>query len=200
MDEANSTPRILEVLEHAPRPLKAREIAKRLAGKCAQDVDRRRVNHRLYYALGLRVVRDDGSRWGVPGRDVAPLPPIRPDSQMELNAEQVDVIQRSAEERLLVTAPAGTGKTHVLPRRLEHLVEEEGLRGGDQVVVLSFSRAAVGEVRRRLEDVQGLARNVRIVTFDSFATWMLGIVLLDDSWAEIGYDGRIRACTRFCGG
>ena len=79
--------------------------------------------------------------------------------------------------------------------RLVHLVETEGLHGGDELLVLSFSRAAVSEVRRRLV-VRRAARAgyVRVVTFDSYATWLLALVDPEGTWLDQSYDDRIRAC------
>ena len=73
----------------------------------------------------------------------------------------------------LVSAAAGTGKTHTLAGRLTRLIEREGLSAGDDVLVLSFSRAAVAELRRRIGGLAGDARYVGVATFDSFATRIL---------------------------
>ena len=48
-----------------------------------------------------------------------------------------------AEQRMLVIAGAGRGKTEVVCRRIQHLVEDERLSPIGEIVVLSFSRAAV---------------------------------------------------------
>jgi superfamily I DNA/RNA helicase len=55
--------------------------------------------------------------------------------------EQQQVIERPADSRTLVIAPAGSGKTYTLVRRLDHLLDE-GL-SNDEILMLSFSRAAV---------------------------------------------------------
>jgi len=59
------------------------------------------------------------------------------------------------------------------------------------VLALSFSRAAVGELRRRLRASGSDARAIRPVTFDSFATRVLAQVDPDGPWTEQTYDDRI---------
>ena len=94
------------------------------------------------------------------------------------------------ESQLLVLAGPGTGKTFTLVNRVGELVE-----AGRSPLVLSFTRAVVREVHRRLAGRrQGAARYVRPVTFDSFATRLLSGLLIDEErWIAAGYDGRIAA-------
>ena len=70
--------------------------------------------------------------------------------EVSLTKEQENIVTLGARTQALVTAAAGTGKTHVLVDRLSHLVEVQGLSPGSEILVLSFSRAAVTEVRNRL--------------------------------------------------
>jgi hypothetical protein len=110
----------------------------------------------------------------------------------KLTAEQREFAEADVFERLLVTAGPGTGKTHTLIARLAYLVEEAELRATD-ILVLSFSRAAVGEIRRRLGGTE--ARYVTPLTFDSFATRLLADVDPLGTWVEQSYDGRVAAAT-----
>lgn len=112
-----------------------------------------------------------------------------PDS-VALDASQLWVADAPAEARLIVTAAAGQGKTEVVLARLTSL-NEQGVSIRDDVLVLSFSRAAVETVRRRSEGV-GL-EDVNIRTFDSFAA----SVLLDAGEFEHvrGFEARIRRAT-----
>jgi len=109
--------------------------------------------------------------------------------------EQLAVIQAPPSVRALVDAPAGTGKTHSLAGRLAHLVEQEDLGPGDEVLVLSFSRAAVSELRSRMAALGGDARYAGAYTFDSFATRLLALSADADTVQGWGYDRRIRAAT-----
>ncbi|WP_326829256.1 UvrD-helicase domain-containing protein [Streptosporangium sp. NBC_01810] len=113
---------------------------------------------------------------------------------MELTDEQRDIAEQPGDARLLVTAGAGTGKTFTLIRRLSALIEDEGL-GADEVLVLSFSRAAVREVRDRLAVYGENAQHVEVRTFDSYATQLLSEITPEGTWQHSSYDQRIREAT-----
>lgn len=89
-----------------------------------------------------------------------------------LTAEQQAVVDQPWDTRLLVTAGAGTGKTHTLVRRMDalvgHIDPDEALEASE-LLVLSFSRAAVRELRDRIARHGEHARRVRVQTFDSWA-------------------------------
>ncbi|WIM87440.1 AAA family ATPase [Candidatus Mycobacterium wuenschmannii] len=111
--------------------------------------------------------------------------------KFELNDEQLAVVEASADERLLVIAGAGQGKTEVVVSRIDSLVQNEGIVASEEVLVLSFSRAAVTAVRKRLDLRDVGAANVR--TFDSFAS----VLLLDANVQPEGnFDARIRRATK----
>ena len=115
-----------------------------------------------------------------------------------LTQEQRVVVDAGLDERLLVLAGAGTGKTEALVARIRRLVADEELAPGRELLVLSFSRAAVGEMRRRIGLGIGRSRRVRPITFDSFATRLLSSLPPDSTpigWRERSYDGRIAAAT-----
>ena len=109
-----------------------------------------------------------------------------------LTEEQSAVAGAGVAERLLVTAGPGTGKTHTLVARISHLVEEDDVHPGG-ILALSFSRAAVGELKDRLRATGRDAGRVAPITFDSFATRLLSHVDPDGPWAEETFDGRIQA-------
>lgn len=112
-----------------------------------------------------------------------------------LSGEQRTVAEASPDKRILVTAGPGTGKTHTLVARLVCLTDKYGLAPGSEVLVLSFTRSAVHEIRKRAQSVGGDARYVRATTFDSFATRLLSEVSPDGPWTTQSYDGRIVAAT-----
>ncbi|MGC5258213.1 UvrD-helicase domain-containing protein [Gordonia sp. DT218] len=110
--------------------------------------------------------------------------------EFRLDEEQTRVAEADADERLVVIAGAGQGKTEVVASRLAHLIEQEGLSASTELLVLSFSRAAVHAVRTRLADRETAEVNVR--TFDSFASQLL----LDEDIEPTGtFDDRIRQAT-----
>ncbi|KAB8186359.1 UvrD-helicase domain-containing protein [Microbispora catharanthi] len=108
---------------------------------------------------------------------------------------QQRLIEEPADARLLVTAPAGSGKTFSLIHRLAYLIDEEGLEPSE-LLVLSFSRAAVREIRKRLVALDSAAAQVEVRTFDSYATWLLSELVPDGPWQRVSFDQRIREATR----
>ena len=117
----------------------------------------------------------------------------------ELTEEQISVVMAPSSERQIVLAPAGSGKTHVLIQRVEHLIGSEGLAGGDELILLTFSRAIVQELRRRASSSGGEARFATISTFDSFATRLLSEELPESAFSHLGYDDRIKLATKIIG-
>ena len=114
----------------------------------------------------------------------------------DFSDEQRSIVELPAWTRTLVNAAAGTGKTHTLVGRMTELVERHDLSAGDDLLVLSFSRAAVAELRRRVGVLGGDTRYVGAATFDSFATRMLAAIAPDDMALRGDYDSRIRAAVR----
>jgi hypothetical protein len=114
-------------------------------------------------------------------------------SRFHATPEQQRVISAPYTEKLLVLAGAGTGKTETLVRRTEHLIDCEGLEHGS-VLILSFSRAAVRELKSRLVRTETDARFVCARTFDSFATRILMNSEVPDP-APLNYLARIRRVT-----
>ncbi|WP_030251802.1 UvrD-helicase domain-containing protein [Streptomyces violens] len=113
-----------------------------------------------------------------------------------LTPAQSSVVTQPWDARTLVTAGAGAGKTTTLTYRLEHLTGTEELEAGE-ILVLSFSRAAVRELRERVDRLATTARRVRAQTFDG---WALSLLLLEDpqrnDLAGTGFDRRIRMATQ----
>ena len=112
-----------------------------------------------------------------------------------LTPAQQGVACAGASEKILVTAGPGTGKTQTLLARLGHL-SEQGHAMASEVLVLSFSRAAVRVIRERVRDMGAENPDVRFVsaaTFDSFATRLLSGAAPDGPWKTLVYDARIEA-------
>lgn len=94
------------------------------------------------------------------------------------NAEDSEVrskiVNASPEERILVEAGPGTGKTEIAARRLASLLDS-GVRPSE-ILVLSFSRSAVKTLTSRLTKIDNTSelvleelRHLSIRTFDSWA-------------------------------
>ena len=70
---------------------------------------------------------------------------------------------------VVLLAGPGTGKTFVLIRRIEHLVEAQGVPP-KHILALAFTRAAAAEMRHRLEEgMSGAGLRVKASTIHSFA-------------------------------
>ena len=114
------------------------------------------------------------------------------DGVPRLTAEQRAVVDQPADAKVSVTASAGTGKTHTLVRRLDALVARHDLAAGE-ILVLTFSRAAVRELSRRLAGQGEAARYVAASTFDSWALRLLTHADASSEWSIRPFDDRIRA-------
>ncbi len=94
--------------------------------------------------------------------------------------------------RAVVVAGPGTGKTHTLVRRTAALLDTGELAAGRDVLVLSFTRAVIGELRTRLGD-HPMARFVLPVTIDGHAGRVVG--RYDDALPTGGYEATVRRAT-----
>ena len=83
--------------------------------------------------------------------------------------EQLSVIEAGHDQRLLVEAGPGTGKTAVACARIAYLVGEEGIAESN-IWMISFTRTAVAEIRSRLQSYVGeSAFSIKVATIDSHA-------------------------------
>lgn len=96
-------------------------------------------------------------------------------NSVSAEAEKRDVIEAPLGTNQIVFAPPGTGKTYALVKRLSNLIlHGEITNPSCEVLILSFSRAAVAEIVNRMaEESRDFGnidlRYVQIRTFDSFA-------------------------------
>lgn len=114
--------------------------------------------------------------------------------EMEPTPEQQKIISHCVSAKVLVTAGAGTGKTETLVRRIAKLVDD-GLSPGSEVLVLTFTRAASGELKKRVASIGGKTSMVRARTLDSFATRLLANKDQGGAWTDLDYDERINYLT-----
>lgn len=85
-----------------------------------------------------------------------------------LTAEQLAVVDQSVSAQTVVVGGPGSGKTNTLAHRVVKLFDSGQVSDPQDVLVLSFTRAAVAELRQRLS-AHPAARLVQPVTIDAFA-------------------------------
>lgn len=83
-----------------------------------------------------------------------------------------DAQKRAIEHRdgpLLVIAGAGTGKTRVITERIRHLLESNDSLSGENILGLTFTNKAAGEMKARVVKAAGeRGKNVTLATFHAF--------------------------------
>ncbi|MFB6816138.1 DNA helicase PcrA [Streptomyces sp. NPDC056347] len=100
-------------------------------------------------------------------RDGAPRPVIDPAALLDgLNTEQRAAVVHAGSP-LLIVAGAGSGKTRVLTHRIAHLLAERGVHPG-QILAITFTNKAAGEMKERVEQLVGPRANAMwVMTFHS---------------------------------
>jgi len=75
---------------------------------------------------------------------------------------------------LLVIAGAGTGKTRVITERIRHLLESDPSLLGENILGLTFTKKAAGEMKARVVKAVGeRGKDVTLATFHSFCEALL---------------------------
>jgi len=94
----------------------------------------------------------------------------------ELSPRQLSIIKDNQNQYILVAAGPGSGKTRVLVHKLASLLLMEDVKH-EQLLMLTFSRAATTEFKKRLIKLIGNAANfIEIKTFHSYCFDLLGRV------------------------
>jgi DNA helicase-2/ATP-dependent DNA helicase PcrA len=76
---------------------------------------------------------------------------------------------------LLVVAGAGTGKTRVITERIRYLLETQPDLAGEQILGLTFTERAAGEMKWRVSQTVGeRGQKVQLSTFHAFCATILG--------------------------
>jgi len=95
------------------------------------------------------------------------------ESGLKLNEAQRRAI-RHGEGPLLVIAGAGTGKTRVITERIRHLLQSDESLSGENILGLTFTKKAAGEMKARVVKATGeRGKAVTLATFHSFCETLL---------------------------
>ncbi len=102
------------------------------------------------------------------------MEPVRPEgSGLKLNDAQRRAITHG-DGPLLVIAGAGTGKTRVITERIRHLLESDSSLLGQNILGLTFTKKAAGEMKARVVKATGeRGKDVMLATFHSFCETIL---------------------------
>ena len=94
----------------------------------------------------------------------------------ELSPSQLSIIEDSKSKYIVVAAGPGSGKTKLLAHKLASLYMMEDIKH-EQMLMLTFSRAAATEFKMRLMALIGNAANfIQITTFHSYCFDLMGKV------------------------
>jgi DNA helicase-2/ATP-dependent DNA helicase PcrA len=95
------------------------------------------------------------------------------DSALQMNEAQRRAITHG-QGPLLVIAGAGTGKTRVITERIRHLLDADPSLGGENILGLTYTKKAAGEMKSRVVRTCGeRGRNVTMATFHAFCETLL---------------------------
>jgi len=115
-----------------------------------------------------------------------------------MDVQNIDeIVKLPFESRVFVKGIPGTGKTECVIQRIKYLIEESDVDTSRDLLVLSFTRNPVREVKQLIykklrEDKKEKIQGINVLTFDKFA-WRLLTRTNLIGWAHAqSYEGNIR--------
>lgn len=113
------------------------------------------------------------------------------EQMVRLDREQRQAATIGRDVRQTVVAGPGAGKTEVVAELVRHLVEDEQVYPED-LLVISFSRAAVHAIRRRMSTASEVGHLIDVRTLDSLAALIVADLAAEQQHLR-GYDDTVRA-------
>jgi len=135
-----------------------------------EDEENRVAVLRDYFLLTLDKFKDKY----FPNVDIN-QPPIISEIINSLSPSQLEIVKDDTSRALLVLAGPGSGKTRTIVHRVAHLIAVSGV-SPSKILVLSHTRIAAAEVRKRLYQLLGSrGSQVDTLTFHSLASKLTGL-------------------------
>lgn len=106
------------------------------------------------------------------------------------------IIESPINEKILVNASPGTGKTYTAIKRLEYIIKNKLVEDYGNIVVICYTRVAVNVINTRITEgilkgeLDQSAKNIHVRTADSFATAYLNKMEVE-GYHELNYEQRI---------
>lgn len=89
-----------------------------------------------------------------------------------LNQQQREAVEQSMNHNVVLLAGAGSGKTSVLVKRTQYLIEDVGV-SPSEIMMITFTNKAANEIRERVAQVTSDAYKMWIGTFHHMCTKIL---------------------------
>lgn len=99
---------------------------------------------------------------------------IESDNKIVLDDDQKSVIRVCPSEPLLIIAPPGAGKTTVMAKRIEYLMEVGAIKKPFKVLGLTFSNSAANEMKNKV--LKHLPQNKDIIFITNFHSFCFGFL------------------------
>ena len=114
-------------------------------------------------------------------------------SHQNLDEYQLKVVESLIDSNVRCVAPAGHGKTMTAAWAVNYFLQNRSESAGENIVVISFTKAAVKAIREKLLGVNKKNAAIFCMTIDSFAGHLCQIVRneCDVSFESASYDENI---------
>lgn len=195
--------RIAEIRASIGNVLEASEVQARLGkrvrrGQVARTTDGRWTLTEKGKEF-VRTSRSATSRSPLLGDELPPVddpgpPPTVQNGEMRLDPSQVPVVNAPVGARQIVRAGPGFGKTAVLCARVARLLDQ-GVEGAN-ILVLSFTRTAVRELRARIRSLAAQPATAGFVDIRTLDSWAYRIYSQYQVAESPSYDASIQEAAR----